>query len=142
MPPGLRWSLIARRVMRVASAGRVAPSLALNASAFGGPMVESLPVRRVILLTPAGQGAGELATSEVEADIAIKRAAEVLSAQRQRLQRVIGHAWQAHLRRTVALERVILSAAFASVPITEVTVPQLPDPGPAIDALARLLGLP
>jgi hypothetical protein len=141
LPRRARWGLIARRAVRTATRGRIAPSLALQPGALRGPMPESLPIRRVTLLS-RGTGSRDLAISDADSTRAVARAEQVLSAQRQRLLAVIGPSWDDLIDRIAAREHDILALALARIPAMEVIVPEEREAGPVIASLARLLGLP
>ena len=141
LPLRHRTGLVARRAARLATGGRVAPSLVLPASAFGTPAPAPVPLRRVILLT-RGTGVDRPTTTETGLDEALARVAAVLAEQRSRLERTIGPSLGPSIAACAEAEAAVLVSAFASVPIVAVDLPSATDARTAVSSLAKLLGLP
>lgn len=141
LPLRYRAGLTARRLARLATGGRVAPSLAVPASALGVVGPPSAPLRRVVLLArDAEVGAPRL--RDVDVELAVARCSEALAEQRSRLVHSIGSSLSSSLKAAAEAEEEILRSAFASVPVVAVDLPSGMDAASAVGSLARLLGLP
>jgi hypothetical protein len=141
LPLSYRAGLTARRLARLATGGRVAPSLAVPASALGVPGPTSAPLRRVVLLA-RDSDVSVPRLRDADAEQAVARCSEALTQQRSRLVRSIGSSLSSSLEAAVEAEEGILRSAFASVPIVAVDLPSGMDAVSAVGSLARLLGLP
>jgi len=141
LPLRYRAGLVARRVARLATGGRVAPSLALPASALGTRATVAAPLRRVILLT-RGAEVDRPTLVEATLDEALARVAEVLGEQRSRLSATIGPSLAPALTTCDQLEATVLRSAFGSASIMAVNVPASMEAGSAVTGLAQLLRLP
>ena len=141
LPRRHRAGLVARRLARLASAGRVAPSMALPVEVLGAPMTGRLPLRRVVLLARV-EGADGPRLADATAEHALARVAEVLTEQRSRLAATFGPSIRPALASSAQAEAAILAAAFASVPIVAIDLPSVMDAPTAVRSLAGLLGLP
>jgi hypothetical protein len=141
LPIRYRLGLLARRIARLASGGRVAPSQAVPISALGTAASSPLRLGRVVLLArDADVDRPRLLYADVA--LAVARGLEALREQRSRLLRTIGPSLRPMLDDVTEAEGGILRAAFASVPIVAIDLPPSMDAPSAVGDLAQLLGLP
>jgi hypothetical protein len=145
LPRRHRAALTARRLVRVATRGYIAPSLAVPATAReSSPAPSSVVIGSVVLLERAA-GTERVSSAPARVDLAVARAADVLAAQRRRLVNVLEPAWTARIDEVEARERDLLTAAMAAAEIMSVSIPDARGPGGAeavIIALAAAVGLP
>ncbi len=143
LPGRYRRGLALRRLLRIATGGFVAPSLAVPAAALPGHVpAPPAPLGSVVLLQ-RDAGAAVLATRVVELPEVLDRCAEVLVEQRRRLLgRSPDLALRVDLDGVVARERRILTRALRHVPAVEVTSPGAIGAAAALTAVAREIGLP
>ena len=143
LPVRDRVGLLVRRVVRVATRGYVAPSLAIPLRALGGvDAPTSVPLGRVALLSRGRGGSAALSAHPADVAEALGRSADALLDQRRRLDRMLGERWAEEINAVASRERTLLERAFASIPISAINVPTEAGAARAIDALARELGLP
>ncbi len=117
-----RLALEARRVVKAASRGAVAPSLLLDPAQLGpwrppGP----LPIRRVVVIERS-QRASVLANEPIGSAEAIGSALGALAAQREHLAGA-STAWDATLDATLRCEKHSLASAFAHASTERLSVP-------------------
>lgn len=141
LPLRLRAGLVARRIARVASGGRVAPSLAVPVPAIGSTASSPLPIGRVVLLARDAD-VDRPRFRDADIGLAVERSAEALSEQRSRLRRTIGSPVAPSLERAAQAEAELLRSAFALAPIVAVDLPSRMDARAAVGSLAQMLELP
>ena len=138
-----RMGLGVRRVVRVATRGYVAPSLAIPLGALGdADAPTSVPLGRVALLSRGEGGSAAVRAHPADVSEALERSADALLDQRRRLDRMLGESWAATIDAVASRERMLLERAFASIPISAIEVPTQVGAARAIDALACELHLP
>jgi hypothetical protein len=140
LPGALRTQLAGRRLVRLLTRGRIRPSLAVDIADLGRQVAPPGPLGRIVLLKRVA--GDQMRLRDATADEAVRDSIAALSEQRARLARVLPDQWHTELAATLEGEGRTLSAAFASVPVTAVEVPESSDPGDAVTGLADVLGLP
>jgi hypothetical protein len=140
LPSGLRLQLGLRSIARRLTWGSVRPSARVDAAQIGGRLAVPTALGRVVLLRRV-TGA-QLRLTDAGADEAVRDSVATLTEQRARLASILPDDWRSGLAATLEKEARTLSAAFASVPVIAVEVPQTNDPASAVSRLARLLTLP
>ena len=126
--------------MRQLTRGRIRPSLPVDIADVGGKLAAPALLGRIVLLRRV-DGA-QMRLRDATADEAVRDSIAALAEQRARLARVLPDYWRTELAETLKREALTLSAAFVSVPVVAVEVPNSSDPGDAVSRLARALGLP
>lgn len=141
LPPRARLGLWLRRVVRVATRGFVAPSLALPRSAFGGGRAAvAMPVHRIVVVRRSAS-AQELSMEPMAPEDVRSEAMEILREQRRRLSRLQRDDWLTLLRSVAEREAAMLDAALRAAPARLVTVPEAWGAPSAVEALARALDI-
>jgi hypothetical protein len=136
-----RRALRLRRAVRRATAGFVAPSLAVPVSELGTPApVERVPASRLVVVERSAD-VQVLTEDEHDAGWAALQAAEVRAAQRTRFAAGAGERWQEAVRQVAAQEAEILRAWLAPLPVAQLRIPRAWDAATAVRALAERLGI-
>lgn len=142
LPARYRLGLLARRLVRVATGGFVAPSLAVPAAALGQSQPPTTaPLGRVVLLA-RDEGATAVEVRHAAIEGLLDRCEALLADQRKRLVDRMVSTDHLELEAMRRREREILAAAFTSVPIIEVLSPSRLGAAQAVAAVAGELGLP
>jgi hypothetical protein len=138
LAPGTRATLRGRAVVRRLTRGHVAPSLAVPPAEIGETVAPGpLPVRRLVVVD---RGAIDEFTHDPQPPAWVLAQAEtVLTEQRARFTRAVGGAWAETLAAVLEAERRTVSAAFADVPATGVTLPRAWSARRAVDAVDSYL---
>ena len=141
LPPRARLGLRLRRVVRVATRGFVAPSLALPRSAFGRalPAVE-MPVHRIVMVRRSAS-ARELSMEPMAPDDLRSEAMRIVREQRRGLSGVRREDWLTLLRSVEERETAMLDTALRRAPVYRVTVPEALGAPSAVEALAQALDI-
>ena len=141
LPLRARLGLRLRRVIRVATRGFVAPSLALPHSAFAaGSVVAAMPLHRIVVVRRSA-GAEQLTVQPMAPADVRSEAMEIVHQQRRWLSGLQRTDWLALLASVAEREAAILDAALRSAPAQLVSVPEAWGAPSAIDALARALDI-
>ena len=140
LPPRIRLALQLRRVLRIATRGFVAPSLALPRSAFGPMRQGPLPIHRIVVVrrSPIAQ---QLTTEPISHEDARSEAMDIVSEQRAPLGRLQRADWLTLLQSVAARESAMLDAALRRAPAYRVVVPEAWGAPEAVEALARALDI-
>ncbi|MBA2383343.1 MAG: hypothetical protein H0V68_01580 [Actinobacteria bacterium] len=137
----VKAGLQARKVMRRATRGYVAPPVRVHPSSVGpGARAsgERFPVD-VVVHVVRGES-DSIRNEQITAEAAVDHASELLQLQRAQLVRALP-ALRERVERVAASERDILEAAFASVRTETLFLPDRLTASAAIDALAQRLGV-
>lgn len=135
-----RRSLRLRGLLRRATRGYVAPSLAVPASELGsGAAPGRVPAARVVVVERSSE-VGALTEEPRDAGWAAREAGVLLADQRRRLSAAADPHWRAALEDAEAREAEILHAWLARLPITHLRIPAAWDAPTAVSALAERVG--
>ncbi len=141
LPTRTRLALRLRRVVRLATRGFVAPSLALPRSAFGGgAAATAAPLHRIVVVRRSAS-AQELSMEGMAHEDVLSEAIEILGEQRRALSRLSRDDWLTMMRAAAEREAEILDSALRRAPAYRVTVPEAWGAPSAVDALARALDI-
>jgi hypothetical protein len=139
LPPRVRLDLRLRRVVRLATRGFVAPSLAIPRNAFGDVQeAVAMPVHRIVVVRRS-TSAQELSMEPISREDVRSEAMEILGEQRRRLSRTQRDDWLTLLQSVSEREAATLRAALHAAPTHLVSVPEAWGAPWAVDALARAL---
>jgi hypothetical protein len=141
LPPRARLGLRLRRVVRIATRGFVAPSLALPRSAFGGARAAvAMPVHRIVVVRRSAT-AHELSMEPMAPEDVRSEAMDILREQRRGLSRLERDDWLTLLRSVAEREAAMLDAALRGAPAYRATVPEAWGAPWAVEALAQALDI-
>lgn len=140
LPASARLSLRARRAVRLATRGYVAPSYAISHEALGGRPDGQLPIRRIVFIER--RDVAVLAEEALTPQALLDGAAQLLREQRRHLLLARRPDWTAMLDVVENRERAALASSTSNVEARRVILPAAWGPGQAITALAHYLGLP
>ncbi|MCA1710225.1 MAG: hypothetical protein LC789_00735 [Actinobacteria bacterium] len=141
LPMWHRRALDTRRIVAAATAGWVAPSLALPWEAVGGAAVSGpLPITRVLVVERGGAG-DAVAVTALQPSAVVDVAGAVLAEQRSRFVRVLGPDWLPAVDAAAAQEARTLAAALAGVPAERWTVPGTWGAARSVSELAAAVGI-
>lgn len=138
--PSTRRALRLRGVLRQASGGFVAPSLAVAGSQLRAPVPnQRVSAGRLVVVERSSDVRG-LTELERDAGWAAQAAAAVLAEQRTRFTEVADARWRAALRDAEEHEAEVLRGWLEAVPIAHMRIPRAWDAPRAVAALAARLG--
>ena len=137
-----RAALSARRVVRQATRGWIAPSLRLQSEKLGRPFPRmSVPLERVVAIRRDAD-VRDLVQAELSLPGVVDFATTVADEQRARLDDAAGPAgWGAALAAAREADRRVLLAALHGLPAQTLLVPAAWDARRSVDALASAIGL-
>jgi hypothetical protein len=137
--PATRRTLRVRRVVRRATRGFVAPSLAVPVSELGAA-TDPGPVPAVrLVVVERSDAVRVLSERERDPGWAATRAAEVIAAQRSRFGAAAGDRWHSALQAAAAREAEVLRRWLGGLEIAELRIPRAWTAPAAVDALAERL---
>ena len=140
LPAALRLGLIARRVLRVATRGFVAPPIRVKPATLAGRDMPGQMRLGAVLLISREPGLRQLAVEKLDTSMAVSLAQELLAAQRWQLSRIEDRAWQLALEETAGREAELLRSSLEGCPGSVVRIPTSWGAARALDALSgRLL---
>jgi hypothetical protein len=141
LPASVRRGLLVRRWIRLVSAGRIAPSLAVDPALLGSVLSGPLPIRRILLVQRADDDRGpSWDTTDVGA--AVRFADELLIRQRARFSSRASGPWRDAIDAARTAERRALEKAFDRLPIARFLIPATLGAPQAISLVRDALGLP
>jgi hypothetical protein len=139
--PTTRRTLRLRRLIRRATRGFVAPSLAVPVSELGAPVPDE-PVRAErLVVVERSREADTLTEQDRDAAWATRAAVAVLADQRARFARAADAVWLAALDEAAEREADVLGAWLGTVSISQLQIPHTWDAPRAVRALVDRLGL-
>jgi hypothetical protein len=139
--PTTRRTLRLRRLIRRATRGFVAPSLAVPVSELGAP-VPNEPVRAErLVVVERSREADTLTEQDRDAAWATRAAVAVLADQRARFARAADAVWLAALDEAAEREADVLGAWLGPLSISHLQIPHTWDAPRAVRALVDRLGL-
>jgi hypothetical protein len=139
--PATRRALQGRRLLRAATRGYVAPSLAVAASELGRPgPAEPVPAARLVVVERSAE-VTSLTERERDAGWAVRQARAVLGEQRVRLAAAADARWTAALEDAAEREAETVRAWLGRLPISQLLIPRTWDAPTAVGALADRVGL-
>ena len=135
-----RATLVALGAVRRLTGGFVAPPVRVRPTDLGRATPRAPHALARVVVVERGGTAGELHVTELDVDAAVEQALAILDEQRTTLRGAQSPAWRAALARVRAQEEGVLRAAFRSVRIERVRVPNRWGAPEAIAALAEFVG--
>jgi hypothetical protein len=138
--PSTRRTLRLRGVLRQASRGFVAPSLAVAISELRAPVPNQRVRAARLVVVERSSDVQVLTEQERDAGWAVHQAAGVLADQRTRFSEAAGARWRATLRDTAEREAEVLRAWLQPLAVAQLQVPRAWAAPRAVAALADRLG--
>lgn len=133
-----RGALLARKLVRRATRGYIAPPLRVQPADLGGSPAEPLPLERIVVVE---QGDGsEVRENELDLDSLIPLAMQVLQEQRMALAAANAD-WRQASNAASADEARLLRAAFVQTPAQRIAIPRGFDAARAVETLADRIGI-
>jgi ABC-type uncharacterized transport system YnjBCD ATPase subunit len=141
LPGRLRGLLKGRALVDRLTRGYVRPSLAVDPAVMGRiPVLESVAIRRVLLLEPRAPVVDIEVTSGDMTSL-MSGARDVIESQRARLWSVAPEGWREAVAPIAAQEQEILRSGLDGLPFERVRIPAGWPPQRSIEALAQLIGM-
>ena len=140
LSPATRRTLRLRRVVRQASRGFVAPSLAVAVSELRDPLPNERVSAARLVVVERSSDVQVLTEQQRDTDWALQAAADVLADQRTRFSETADARWRAALREAAEREAEVLRAWLAPLPVSQLQIPRAWAAPAAVAALADRLG--
>jgi hypothetical protein len=138
LPRMQRRALLARRLVRSATRGYVAPPIRVQPADLGGLPAEPLQLDRILVIEPGD--ATEVAESELDVDSLVPLALQVLQEQRTALAATNAD-WRRASEAASADEARLLRAAFVETRAERIAVPRGFDAARAVETIAARIGI-
>ena len=139
--PSTRRTLRVRRMIRRASGGFVAPSLAVPVAELRAPVTDERVRAARLVIVERSSDIATLTEHDRDAAWAAVAAAEVLTDQRARFASAADPRWATALEQAAQQELDVVRAWLRPLPIAQVLVPAAWDAPRAVSALVERLGL-
>ena len=140
-PSPVKLRLAGLKVLKILTHGYVAPSLAVDARAFGsGGSPIPLPVGRIVLLERSS-ATERFELRDATTEEAVRHTQDALAEQRSHLPFASTAGEPSPLRALHEDERAILHSAFGRAPVQRATIPLRMGAPESIDRVAALVGL-